>query len=93
MTEEKIRRELAAGNPVCPECSNAIMEPEYDSQGNRILVCPNCDYDIEEDMYDYIFEDEFYGEDEPDDEPDEGCIACGCSAYPQCKSSCGRFDD
>lgn len=102
MTEEEVKRELAAGNPVCPECCDAVMELEYDSRGDRVFVCPECGFDIEEDMYGYPTFDQYasnYGyvhmhQDDYDyeDEPDEGCIACGGS-YPDCKTSCSRFDD
>ena len=30
---------------------------------------------------------------EDDDEPEEGCSACGNPAYPDCKSSFPLFDD
>ena len=28
-----------------------------------------------------------------DDEPDEGCAACGNTVYPNCKSGCPMFND
>lgn len=30
MSEEEIRKELAMGNIVCPECSDSLMNFEYD---------------------------------------------------------------
>lgn len=102
MTEKEVKRELAAGNPVCPECCDAVMELEYDSRGDRVFVCPECGFDIEEDVYGHPTFDQYasnYGyvhmhQDDYDyeDEPDEGCIACG-APFPQCKASCSRFDD
>ena len=47
---------------------------------------------IEAENYDYFFESELYNNDEYEDEPDAGCQACG-GPYPQCKTSCDRFDD
>ena len=91
MSEDEIKKELAMGNPVCPECSDSIMEAEYDSNGNGTFICPKCGYDIEEEYYDYFFDDDLYNSTD-EDEPDAGCQACG-GPYPQCKTSCSRFDD
>lgn len=92
MSEEEIRKELAMGNIVCPECSDSLMNFEYDENDNCIYICPKCGYDIEAENYDYFFESELYNNDEYEDEPDAGCQACG-GPYTQCKTSCDRFDD
>lgn len=55
MSEEEIRKELAMGNIVCPECSDSLMNFEYDENDNCIYVCPKCGYDIEAENYDYFF--------------------------------------
>lgn len=93
-TEDEIRKEFAKGNYVCTECKEAIMQMKYDSEGNEILICPNpdCEYEIMKKWY--TLDDEWppRPDDEEYDQPDEGCIACG-APYPQCKSSCVRFDD
>ena len=49
MSEEEIRKELAMGNIVCPECSDSLMNFEYDENDNCIYICPKCGYDIEAD--------------------------------------------
>ena len=69
MSEEEIRKELAMGNIVCPECSDSLMNFEYDENDNCIYVCPKCGYDIEAENYDYFFESELYNNDEYEDEP------------------------
>ena len=70
MSEEEIRKELAMGNIVCPECSDSLMNFEYDENDNCIYVCPKCGYDIEAENYDYFFESELYNNDEYEDEPE-----------------------
>lgn len=54
MSEEEIRKELAMGNIVCPECSDSLMNFEYDENDNCIYICPKCGYDIEAENYDYF---------------------------------------
>lgn len=38
MSEEEIRKELAMGNIVCPECSDSLMNFEYDENDNCIYM-------------------------------------------------------
>ena len=95
--EEDIARSFADLVPVC-KC-HAIMEQVYPSDN---WVCPNCDFEIED--YDEYATYGPYAEllerihlvdpdDEWLDEPGEGCKACGCPAYPDCKTSCDLYDD
>lgn len=72
---------------VCPDCG-AFMNyhPDHD-----IYVCPNCDKEIKlssEEDYEKYFPMQPYD----DDNPPEGCAACGGN-YPFCKDSCPMFDD
>ena len=72
------------------------------SFADLVQVCTNCDFEIED--YDEYATYGPYAEllerihlvdpdDEWLDEPGEGCKACGCPAYPDCKTSCDLFDD
>ena len=58
----------------------------YDQWDDQIL-CAECAIEAYEARV-----DEEYDEDN-DDSEDEGCVACGNPAYPDCKSSCQLFDD
>lgn len=73
--------------PVCPECRASMYEDEED--GVEIYACTNCECKIPQDEFDgdYIT---CLG-DEEDIPP--GYRACGCPAYPKCKTSCKLFDD
>lgn len=69
---------------LCPNC-NYEVENEQDEEGN--FHCDYCDEDIPEDE---ILE---YEVDDDDDDMPECCSACGCGAYPKCKTSCKIFDE
>lgn len=71
----------------CPKCGNGKMIPT----GGNWYECDECGFEAEEDpdCGGWIIED--CEDDEYDS--DEGCMACGNPAYPDCKSSCSMFDD
>lgn len=58
----------------------------YDNYGDEYYT-PDEEWDDDEPDNDY---DEYYENDES--EPDEGCASCGNSAWPNCKTSCSRYD-
>ena len=70
----------------CPECDNFMHK--IDDEG--VYQCKNCLKCWFKDG-DNFYEEEFF--DEAEDDMDEGCIACGCNLYPDCKESCPLFDD
>lgn len=82
----------------CPECN---AELEYDEDEEQV-VCTCCDqFSCDPDKVDYsiriyktIQENERFMKEweREDDEPPEGCLACG-GPYPDCISSCTVFDD
>ena len=67
---------------VCPDCRSGM---DWDDDENA-WVCHFCGNRIETDEDDWDVE-------EDEDEKPAGCIACGNTAFPQCKISCNMFDD
>lgn len=61
----------------------------YD-QWNDEILCADCAIEA---YYNSQGSEEYEEYDETMDSGDEGCIACGNPAYPECKSSCPLFDD
>ena len=57
------------------------------AQWDEQILCADCAIEAYEAEV-----DEEYDEDD-NDLDDEGCVACGNPAYPECKSSCPLFDD
>lgn len=94
MTDEQIVRSFLNGIPVCENCRIA-MEQDYLTDN---FLCPDCGLEVS-DFDEYVDNcaftcliDELHFE-STEEEMEEGCTACGCSAYPDCKTSCNVFDN
>lgn len=87
--EDEIIQLILKGEAVC-DCG-ALMNLEDDQ-----FVCPNCGkvYDIGEYEDNGPYINLVDGCILVDSEPDipSGCVSCG-APYPNCKTSCDRFDD
>lgn len=94
MTDEEIVRYILIGIPVCEDCRIA-MEQDYETD---LYICPNCDRQVV-DPEEYIDNSSFsklidiIHFENPKEPYEEGCVSCGNSVYPNCKTSCGLFDD
>ncbi len=61
---------------------------DYRDIWDKLTYCADCAIEKAEN------DSSIYSSDyDDDDEVDEGCIACGNPAYPDCKSGCPAFDD
>lgn len=78
--------EYFPGPPACPICGARMYEDE--ENGVDVYACSDCECVIPQDEFD----GDYYPPDDEDDVP-PGCRACGCPAYPKCKTSCKLFDD
>lgn len=88
-SEDEIIQYVFDENPLC-DCGEH-MYPVGDTDE---FVCPCCG--AKWDLLDYELHGPYSNILRPifgPDDPGEGCIACGNPAYPNCKSSCGLFDD
>lgn len=91
--EEEIIKLILQCNGIC-ECG-ALMDTDWHNEEYR---CPNCgktyfipDYEDDGPYHDLV--DGCILLDPPEDPIPGRCVACGCPAYPKCKTSCSMFDD
>lgn len=87
MTTEERNQILSDGGGICPDCD--VEMDVIEEGGLEYFVCPECGYKVDYSGYEYESDDV----EESDEDMPGGCVACGCSAYPKCKTSCSRFDD
>ena len=71
----------------CPECgSEMVLEDDGD------YYCDNCMTYYAPSIAEQYDDPSECGT-EPREDGEQGCIACGNPAYPECKASCPLFDD
>lgn len=93
MSIDEINEILCSGGGICNECGTEMELVLKD--GVYFFECPDCGCIVDWSEYEY----EHYGEwvdtiknAYDGNIPPKGCIACG-GPYPQCMTSCSRFDD
>lgn len=89
MTSDEMNRIHSYGGGICANCDVEIDQIE--EGGLLKFVCPECGYKVDCSEYEYEGDDCYV---DPDEERmPGGCVACGNPAYPDCMTSCSRFDD
>ena len=75
----------------CDQCGGVL---EHTEGTEYYCESCNCWYDISDDQLQYYTDPEAYlcETDEIHEEFEQGCMACGNTAYPECKASCPLFD-
>lgn len=94
-TDEIIKLIVDDNEAVC-ECG-ALMELDYDV--GELFRCPACGKTwVADDYFDHgpyfdLVDGCVPSYHDPEMDKPGGCLACGCPAYPECKTACSRFDD
>lgn len=79
---------MTVSAPLCPVC-NVEMKCKNPDMWADEWECPECGT-TGNTINGYFVDDDA---EDSDDEMPACCAACGCSAYPKCKTSCKLFDD
>lgn len=78
----------------CPECGKEmVLEDDGDYYCDNCMCyfsVPESQVSFFKNPLSYLIKDIF---ENPKDEQEQGCKACGNPAYPECKNSCKLFDD
>ena len=79
----------AIGLYKCPNCDSGVL---YQITG-QYWRCPDCFLNAWQVGDELTYDDDDIETPSRKDGMPECCVACGCGAYPKCKTSCKIFDE